>query len=111
VAVDSDQWRPAPISGGLRRAVWILTSWPISPTPTSQLRHRRSSKPSSTTRRDGQPDQRRAWLANKLHEFGVTPQAGHVILSGSFIRAIPFQAGDTVEALFNELGEVSFRAA
>jgi 2-oxo-hept-3-ene-1,7-dioate hydratase len=59
----------------------------------------------------GNPINAVAWLANKLHEFGVTPQAGHVILSGSFIRAIPFQAGDSVEALFNELGEVSFRTA
>jgi 2-oxo-hept-3-ene-1,7-dioate hydratase/2-keto-4-pentenoate hydratase len=58
----------------------------------------------------GNPINAVAWLANKLHEFGVTPQAGHVILSGSFIKAIPFQVGDTVEALFNGLGEVSFRA-
>ena len=37
-----------------------------------------------------------AWLANKLHEFGVVPEPGHVILSGSFIKAIPFAPGDTV---------------
>ena len=49
-----------------------------------------------------------AWLINKLVEFGVAPKAGHVILSGSFVRAIPFQAGDTVTALFDTLGEVSF---
>lgn len=48
-----------------------------------------------------------AWLANKLHEFGVTMSAGHVILSGSFIAAIPFEAGDTLTALFDQLGEVS----
>jgi 2-keto-4-pentenoate hydratase len=48
-----------------------------------------------------------AWLANKLHEFGVTMAAGHVILSGSFIAAIPFQAGDTLSALFDQLGEVT----
>ena len=58
----------------------------------------------------GNPINAVAWLANKLHEYGVTPQAGHVILSGSFIKAIPFQVGDSVEALFNELGEVTFRA-
>jgi 2-keto-4-pentenoate hydratase len=40
----------------------------------------------------------------------VSPEAGHVILSGSFIKAIPFQVGDNVEALFNGLGEVTFRA-
>jgi 2-keto-4-pentenoate hydratase len=48
-----------------------------------------------------------AWLANKLHEFGVTMAAGHVILSGSFIAAIPFEAGDTLTALFDQLGEVT----
>jgi 2-keto-4-pentenoate hydratase len=58
----------------------------------------------------GNPINAVAWLANKLHEYGVTPQAGHVILSGSFIKAIPFQVGDNVEALFNGLGEVTFRA-
>ena len=26
------------------------------------------------------------FLANKLHEFGVTPEPGHVILSGSFMN-------------------------
>ncbi len=59
----------------------------------------------------GNPINAVAWLVNKLHEYGVTPQAGHVILSGSFIKAIPFQAGDNVDALFNNgLGEVTFRA-
>jgi 2-oxo-hept-3-ene-1,7-dioate hydratase len=58
----------------------------------------------------GNPINAVAWLANKLHEYGVTPQAGHTILSGSFIKAIPFQVGDTVEALYNGLGEVTFRA-
>jgi 2-keto-4-pentenoate hydratase len=51
-----------------------------------------------------------AWLANKLHEYGVSAEAGHVILSGSFIKAIPFQSGDTVVALFDPLGEVTFHA-
>ncbi len=48
-----------------------------------------------------------AWLANKLHEFGVTMAAGHVVLSGSFIAAIPFEAGDTLTAVFDQLGEVT----
>jgi 2-keto-4-pentenoate hydratase len=58
----------------------------------------------------GNPVNSVAWLANKLHEYGVTPEAGHVILSGSFVKAIPFQAGDTVVALFDPLGEVTFFA-
>jgi 2-keto-4-pentenoate hydratase len=58
----------------------------------------------------GNPINAVAWLANKLHDYGVTPEAGHVILSGSFIKAIPFQVGDTVVALFDPLGEVTFAA-
>jgi 2-keto-4-pentenoate hydratase len=38
--------------------------------------------------------------------------AGDVILSGSFVKAIPFGAGDTLTALFSEgLGEVSLSVA
>jgi len=58
----------------------------------------------------GNPINAVAWLANKLHEYGVVPEAGHVILSGSFIKAIPFAPGDTVIALFDRLGEVGFVA-
>jgi 2-keto-4-pentenoate hydratase len=58
----------------------------------------------------GNPINAVAWLANKLHDYDVVPEAGHVILSGSFIKAIPFQAGDTVVALFDHLGEVTFTA-
>lgn len=31
-----------------------------------------------------------AWLANTLHQFGMSIQEGDAILSGSFVRAIPF---------------------
>jgi 2-keto-4-pentenoate hydratase len=58
----------------------------------------------------GNPINAVAWLANKLHEFGVPTEAGHVILSGSFIRAVPFAVGDTVSAVFDRLGEVTFTA-
>ena len=51
-----------------------------------------------------------AWLANKLHEFGVAMEAGDVILSGSFIKAVPFGVGDSIIALFDQLGEVVLRA-
>ncbi|TXS96018.1 4-oxalocrotonate decarboxylase [Parahaliea maris] len=48
-----------------------------------------------------------AWLANKLSEFGVTFEPGDVILSGSFLRALPVQAGDEVVARFdNGFGDV-----
>ncbi len=57
----------------------------------------------------GNPINAVVWLANKLHEFGVAMQPGDVILSGSFVKAIPFGAGDTVMALYDQLGEVILR--
>ncbi len=59
----------------------------------------------------GNPLNAVAWLINKLYEFGVSPEAGHVILSGSFIKAIPFEAGDSVVAQYDTLGEVTFVAS
>jgi 2-keto-4-pentenoate hydratase len=56
----------------------------------------------------GNPVNAVVWLANKLGSFGVTMTAGSVVLSGSFIKAIPFAAGDTISALFNTLGDVTF---
>ena len=55
----------------------------------------------------GNPINAVAWLANKLHEFGVAMEPGDVILSGSFIKAVPFDAGDSIIALFDQLGEVT----
>lgn len=55
----------------------------------------------------GNPISSVAWLANTLHSFGVTMQPGHVVLSGSFIKAIPFEAGDNLLAHFDHLGEVT----
>lgn len=47
-----------------------------------------------------------AWLANKLHEYGVTLKANEVILSGALTAALPAQAGDTFKAEFTQLGTV-----
>ncbi len=55
----------------------------------------------------GNPLNAVVWLANKLHEFGVSMQPGDVILSGSFVKAIPFKAGDAIHAQFDRLGEVT----
>ncbi|MGH9134996.1 MAG: 2-keto-4-pentenoate hydratase [Ilumatobacteraceae bacterium] len=55
----------------------------------------------------GNPINAVAWLANKLGEFGVTMEPGNVILSGSFVKAIPFDAGDSIVALYDQLGEVT----
>ncbi|WP_309606828.1 hypothetical protein [Phenylobacterium sp.] len=57
----------------------------------------------------GDPHIAVVWLANKLHEFGVAMQPGDVVLSGSFVKAIPFGAGDTILALYDQLGEVILR--
>lgn len=59
----------------------------------------------------GNPVNAVAWLANKLHELGVALKAGHVLLSGSFVKAIPFAPGDTLTAIFDTLGEVNLSIA
>ncbi len=56
----------------------------------------------------GNPINAVVWLANKLATFGVSMKAGSVVLSGSFVKAIPFAAGDTVTAMFSTLGDVTF---
>lgn len=56
----------------------------------------------------GNPINAVAWLARKLHEFGVRMEPGHSILSGSFIAARKIKAGDTVMADFGPLGQVGF---
>ena len=56
----------------------------------------------------GNPINSVAWLARKLDEFGVHMEAGHAILSGSFIRAHPVTAGDTFSAEFTGLGQIGF---
>jgi 2-keto-4-pentenoate hydratase len=54
----------------------------------------------------GNPINAVAWLANKLSHFGVTLEAGQVILSGSFTRMVRFGPGDVVTATFDRFGEV-----
>ncbi|MFK7918506.1 MAG: 2-keto-4-pentenoate hydratase [Ilumatobacter sp.] len=56
----------------------------------------------------GNPISSVAWLARKLDEFGVEMQAGHSILSGSFIRMHPIKAGQSFVADFGPLGQISF---
>jgi 2-oxo-hept-3-ene-1,7-dioate hydratase/2-keto-4-pentenoate hydratase len=50
----------------------------------------------------GNPVTSVAWLANKLGEFGVSFEPGHVILTGSFVRAIPVKQGDSVVCRFDQ---------
>ncbi len=55
----------------------------------------------------GNPITAVAWLANTLGGFGVTMEPGHVVLSGSFLRAMPIAPGDEVHADFAGFGSVS----
>ena len=50
-----------------------------------------------------------AWLANKLHPYGVTLQPGEVILGGSFIAPVDARAGDVFHVDYGEVGCISFR--
>lgn len=56
----------------------------------------------------GNPVTAVAWLANKLGEFGVAFEPGDTILTGSFVRVLPIEAGDEFVCRFDQgLGEVS----
>lgn len=55
----------------------------------------------------GHPATSVAWLANKVFEFGVVLEEGHVILPGALTRAVRVAAGDVVRADFDVLGHVS----
>lgn len=54
----------------------------------------------------GNPVTAVAWLARKVASFGVTLEAGHVILPGSVHRAVDARPGDAFEAEFDGLGTV-----
>lgn len=55
----------------------------------------------------GNPVTAVAWLARKVASFGVTLEAGHVILPGSVHRAIDVAPGDRFQAVFDGLGSVT----
>ncbi|MBB6626035.1 fumarylacetoacetate hydrolase family protein [Nocardioides sp. KIGAM211] len=54
----------------------------------------------------GNPVTAVAWLARKVATFGVTLEAGNVILPGSVHRAIDVRPGDDFEAVLDGLGTV-----
>jgi len=54
----------------------------------------------------GNPVTAVAWLANKVHAFGVSLEAGHVVLPGSCTRAYDVAPGDNIRADFDTLGGV-----
>lgn len=55
----------------------------------------------------GHPAMGIAWLANKLAPFGTALEPGHMMLSGSFVRPVWANAGDTIRADFGSLGSLS----
>ncbi len=55
----------------------------------------------------GHPAMGVAWLANKLGSFGLTLEAGHLILTGSFTKVIFAKKGDVLQADFGPAGHIS----
>jgi len=55
----------------------------------------------------GNPVTAVAWLANKVADFGVTLDAGDVVLPGACTAMVDVRAGNTVRADFDGLGHVS----
>ncbi|HVZ08545.1 2-oxo-hept-4-ene-1,7-dioate hydratase [Rhodopila sp.] len=47
------------------------------------------------------------WLAQRLHAYGESLQAGQVILAGSFIRPIEARPGDTITADYGPYGIIN----
>lgn len=48
-----------------------------------------------------------AWLANKLHEYGIELKAGEVILSGALSAAVHASPGDSFRIRMDRLGSVT----
>ena len=49
-----------------------------------------------------------SWLANELAAHDREIEAGHVVSTGSFMKILPAQAGDTIEMSFANLGAIRF---
>ena len=48
------------------------------------------------------------WLANKLAEFGVAIEEGHIVMSGSFTTLVRVSAENSIAASFDDFGDVRF---
>jgi len=57
----------------------------------------------------GHPAAAVAWLANAVGQFGVSLEAGEVIMPGALCAAADVTAGDLLQASFDGLGSVSVR--
>jgi 2-keto-4-pentenoate hydratase len=51
------------------------------------------------------------WLAEKLRHYGRRLRAGDIVMTGSFVRQFPLQAGDIAVAEFSGVGRVEVRIA
>lgn len=58
----------------------------------------------------GDPYASLAWLANKLAEYGRALEPDQYVMSGSFTRQFPLQAGDHAQTRFSGIGTVAVRA-
>ena len=52
-----------------------------------------------------------AWLANRLHQYGMRISPGEVVLSGSFVRPVEARHGDNIVADFGPYGTISIAFA
>jgi 2-keto-4-pentenoate hydratase len=57
----------------------------------------------------GDPAKAVAWLANRLWAYGVSLNAGEIILSGAFFAAAPALRGDIFTAEYSSFGRVEAR--
>jgi 2-keto-4-pentenoate hydratase len=57
----------------------------------------------------GNPANAVAWLANTLHRYGASINAGDIVMPGALTGATPVKVGDTVKATFKRVGTVSVR--
>ena len=57
----------------------------------------------------GNPANAVAWLANTLHKYGASINAGDIVMPGALTGATPVKAGDTIKATFKRVGTVSVR--
>lgn len=49
------------------------------------------------------------WLANELSGLGIPLEQGQIVMTGTCLDPVPVQAGDTVQADFGDLGQLSLR--
>lgn len=52
-----------------------------------------------------------AWLAGRLHQYGMGIAAGEVVLSGSFVRPVEGRHGDSIVADFGAHGTIALHFA